>query len=76
MVKIKEDRMQDLKKFGFKRGIPTMYYTKQIDCSETCFVGVDDGRIWFSSDSYTTFSSLDILYELIKNDMVEVMKDE
>lgn len=76
MLRIKKDRMQDLKKFGFKQGVPTMCYVKQINCVENCCVGVDNRQIWFSSDSYTTFSSLDILYELIKNDMVEVVKDE
>ena len=76
MLRIKKDRMQDLKKFGFKRGIPTMYYTKQIDCSETCFVGVNDGIIWFGVEYLDFVSSLDILFDLIKNDMVEVVKDE
>ncbi len=68
--------MKYLKEFGFQKGTPPMFYIKKINYVETCYIGVDDGRIWFSSDLYTTFSSLDILYELIKNDMVEVMKDE
>ena len=76
MLKIKANKMNDLKKFGFvERELSGWCYTKDYGISTTCFIDKYSREIWFSCNG--VISRLDILYDLIKADMVEkVVEDE
>lgn len=76
MLKIKEDKMKDLEKFGFvERELRGWCYTKDCDISTTCFIDKNNREIWFGCNGI--INKLNILYDLIKADMVEkVVEDE
>ena len=66
MLKIKEDKMQELEKFGFQQGLEGCY--NYIVKKDYIIVGV---RIDENGEIYCDNWALDILFDLIKADMVE-----
>ena len=82
MLKIKEDKMQELEKFGFEKH-KSIYggyiYTYNI-CNnhESCVVMyvMKDRKILFGVNCDEIWTDeLDILYELFANDMIEKEKE-
>ena len=76
MLKIKEDKMQELEKFGFKKwekrgGCIYFYVIYNNYNSYASFEIERDGRIIFQTNSGLVVERLDILYELFSNNMIE-----
>lgn len=75
MLRIKEDKMQRLEKFGFKKNIFDEYiYTEDNSIEELCVM--NDGSLYFELSRVPIYGAIveDLLYklfDLIKNDMVE-----
>lgn len=89
MLKIKDDvDLKELEKFGFKHentkgiGIILERYCYYDDCDQTIFIYVND-RIIVGEDisgSYflgaTIDNALDVIYDLIKANLVEKIEDD
>lgn len=74
MLKIKEDRIKDLEKLGFQKGQEDCYnYIVKKDYL-VVEINIDENREIYCNNSAL---ALDLLYDLIKADMVEkVVEDE
>lgn len=74
MLKIKEDKMKNLEKFRFQRGQEGCYnYIIKKDYL-VVEININENREIYCNNSVL---ALDLLYDLIKADMVEkVMEDE
>lgn len=80
MLKIKEDKMKDLEKLGFNKNEDGLWLEKQLDNVFKITVVLNTRCITIdciSNDDIEWTDELDILYNLIKADMVEkVVEDE
>lgn len=79
MLKIKADKMKYLDGMGYTK-IKDFCYYKKIGNNKSIQVDIDDRTISLDvgcKDVYSVvLNCLDDFYELFKNDMVEVVKDE
>ena len=76
MLKIKEDKMQELEKFGFKRwekrdGCVYFYVIYNNYSSYASLLIERDRRIIFQTNSGLIVEDLEIFYKLFANDMFE-----
>lgn len=73
MLKIKNDvPLERLKEFGFEYDIDYNKYFKRTRKDEICSVHCDDKIIQFDDCSgFCSIISLDVLFDLIKADLVE-----
>ena len=78
MLKIKEDKIQELEKLGFKYfndpfSQPCYYYPIYSNSGEYIEIVIETNRVITicSNCEETWADELDILYELLANDMVE-----
>ena len=80
MLKIKAEKMKDLKKLGFNKNEDGLWLEKQLDNVFKITVVLNTRCITIdciSNDDIEWTDELDILYNLIKADMVEkVVEDE
>ena len=84
MLKIKEDKMQELEKMGFEKcqrsGGHTHFYSIYRDRKYGLYLGIEimqDRTITLNLDCDEAWADkLDILYEFFANDMVEVCDDK
>lgn len=78
MLKIKADRMKDLAKFGFNENIASYTNKRYSYLSRVgfnvykIFVEKDNGILHFSSPTLAVY---DLLFDLIKADMVEKVEE-
>ena len=86
MLKIKDNvDLKELEKYGFEYRLKTNEYYFKINCSEYLEIPVDKESKWykevrlFIEDEYyncwTSVNSFDKLYDLIKDGLVEKVKE-